>query len=458
MKLDLYGSLYRRTWQLRAGQFGREIFRRADEMSRRERLTANALKDFQLEQTQALLIHAYQQVPFHRARMEAVGFDPFKLTDLTQLERLPFMTKEELRAEGLHLVAQSYDPKSLLENASGGSTGMPVKFYQDQAYTIFNRANKLRQRRWFGYQMGDKIAYLWGARRDTRIKGFRHYLRQTLRREHWIDAFDLTSRHMLEFKNLLDTWQPELLVAYPSALQAFAAYLQNQGLAVRSPGAIECSAEKLQAAQRVVIEQVFNCPIYDVYGSREFGVIAAECEQHNGLHIFADAFYLEVIKDGHPAQPGELGEIVITCFGNFAMPFIRYTTGDLGVMATEPCACGRVLPRLAEVVGRTNGVISTPDGKLVHGAFFSKFFYDLPQVKRYRVHQIDRANLDILVESNGHFSPDQAAALANQIQTKLGESIKVSCRLVSNIEPLPSGKLAYLVSDVPLTFIQKELG
>jgi hypothetical protein len=101
-------------------------------------------------------------------------------------------------------------------------------------------------------------------------------------------------------------------------------------------------------------------------------------------------------------------------------------------------------------------VVSTPEGKLVHGAFFSKFFYDLAGIQRYRVHQKDPTTLEILLESDGQFTPDQLERLTLEIQQKLGHSIQVTCRLVPKIEPLPSGKLAYLVSDVPVNFIAKE--
>lgn len=451
----MYGTLYRQFWQLKKGSWGREIFHRVQEMRQRDYLSDEALRAFQFDQMRRLLVHAYYQVPFHRARMEAAGFNPIQMTALEEVTRLPFMTKEEIRQEGLNLVAQACHPQTLIENASGGSTGVPLRFYQDQRYTIFNRANKLYNRRYYGYQMGDKIAYLWGGRRDTTSKGLRQRLGRIFHREYWIDAFDLTPAQMSNFKNLLDQWQPRLLVAYPSALQAFATYAQNQGWQVRSPEAIECSAEKLQPAQRALFEKVFECPIYDVYGSREFGLVAAERQTGDGLHVLADSFYVEIIKDGQPAKPGEVGEIAITCFGNLVMPFIRYLIGDLGCMAPDfdSQACSR--PRLAEVIGRTNGVVSTPDGKIVHGAFFSKFFYNLAGVNRYRVHQVAIDKLDILVESNGQFTPEQAVILVREIQAKLGGHLQVSCQITPKIQPLPSGKLAYLVSDVPVNFAKK---
>ncbi|MCB0190840.1 MAG: phenylacetate--CoA ligase family protein [Anaerolineae bacterium] len=451
----MYGKLYRKFWQLRPGSTVQKIYSDVSTIQQLERISQAQLNQFQFDEMRRLLIHAYEHVPFYRTRMVDAGFDPHQLNSLKEISQLPFLTKDDIRNNSEKLVANGYDINQLTKNATGGSTGKPLKFYQDNQYTIFNRAKKFNQRRWYGYEVGDKIAYLWGARRDTKSKGFRQQLRQTLRREHWVNAFDLTPQQMRDFKRLLDDWQPKLLVAYPSALQAFSHYLLQNGLSVTSPGAIECSAEKLQPAQRALFEELFTCPIYDSYGSREFGVVAAQCEAQQGLHVMANGFYVEIVKDGQPAQPGETGEIVITCFGNYAMPFVRYATGDLGRLSLEPCTCGRNWPCLSEVIGRTNSVVTTPDGRVVHGAFFSKFFYNRSGVIQYRVHQTALDQLHIMLKCDDQFSSQQALALQQEISSDLGHQINVVVQIVPDIAPLPSGKMAYLISDVPVDFTQR---
>lgn len=316
-----------------------------------------------------------------------------------------------------------------------------------------NRAAKLRHRRWYGYDFGERVAYLWGAQRDTIVRGLRGRLRRWLRQERWVSAFQISQEDMMGLIHLLNNWRPQLLVGYPSALQAFARFVQQKELRVHPPNAVECSAEKLWPAQRQEIESVLGVPVFDVYGSREFGAIAAECLAHQGLHLFTDTHIVEVLRDGRPVQPGEVGEIVITCLTNYAMPFIRYRTGDLGVLADQSCACGRTLPLLADVVGRSNALVSLPDGRLVHGAFFSYFFYHQPGVHRYRIHQPRRAEIRVLLEGDETLTQDRLEVMAQSLTADLGYGITVTVTRVPHIDPLPSGKLGYLISEAPVDSI-----
>ena len=450
--VSLYGCVYRGLWRLRAGQMGRELFGETAAMIARERLSADEQGSYQLDRLRALLCHAYSHVPFWRARMEIAGLNPKVITSLEDLSILPLLTKGEVEANSQALIADTHRNVRLIANATGGSTGEPVHFWQDLQYVIVNRAAKLRYRRWYGYDFGERVAYLWGARRDTKVHGMRVWLRRQLRQEQWVSAFHLGPSELLGLADLLNHWQPRLLVAYPSALHAFARFVLQRGLHVRSPGAVECSAEKLWPEQRQEIERALGVPLFDVYGSREFGAIAAECPAHQGLHLFTDNHVIEVLRNGRSARPGDVGEIVITCLDNYAMPFIRYRTGDLGVLADRPCSCGRTLPLLAQVIGRTNAVVSLPGGRLVHGAFFSYFFYHQSGVHRYQVQQPDYHEIQVLLMGDDTLTPERLEAMSRSLAADLGNRITVTVNRVPRIDPLPSGKLGYLTSKVPVDF------
>lgn len=450
--MDLYARMFRQAYRWRAGAVGAALFAELAKMQALERRSLDELVHLQTVQLRDLLSHAYRHVPFWRQQLEAAGMAPEALRSPEDLRALPFMTKDLVRSRGPALVARTDAHGPIAANATGGSTGEPMHFWQDQAYKIISQAAKLRYRGWHGYELGERIAYLWGARRDTSLKGVRSWLRRQARQEIWISAFDLDQATMLRLRRLLGDWKPKLLVAYPSALQAFARFVRQTGLPVRPPPAVECSAEKLWPEQRQEIEAALQAPVFDAYGSREFGSLAVECPHRQGLHVFMDTHIIEVIRDGQPAAPGEVGEIVVTCLVNHAMPFIRYRTGDLGVLAERRCSCGRTLPLLADVIGRSNAVVSLPNGRLVHGAYFSYFFYHQGGVNRYRIQQPDRQSLAILLEGDDTLTPERLAGIAHALRTDLGADLQITVTRVAHIEPLPSGKLGYLVSEVPVNF------
>lgn len=450
----MYTKLYQALWRVRNGSAGRQLFELYAELVAHERLSADELNILQVKRLQALAAHAYARVPFYRQRFDAAGIQPIAIRSLDDLQRLPVLTKADLRAHADdHMIAAGQRREHLRRNATGGSTGTPVVFYQDAQHKLYSDANKMRYRRWHGHELGDKVAVLWGSPRDVE-SGWRSWLRHELRRERWLNAYDLSAHDIRRFVVMLSRWRPTLIVGYVTVLDLVASYMKKNDLNTVRPRAIEAAAEKLWPDQRSRIQAVFDTPVYDAYGSREFGSIAAECEARDGLHVLADTCIVEVVRDGRPAAPGELGEILVTSFTNQAMPLIRYQVGDLACLHEDtPCACGRSFPRLAEVVGRSNALVTTTDGRYVHGAFFSRLFYGVPDIKKFRVHQKSLAEVDVAYESEAPLLPEFEARLRQKILDNLGPEINLSIRRVELIPPLPSGKLGYLVSDVPVDFL-----
>ena len=418
-------------------------------------MSPEELRALQLDRLQALLAHAYARVPFYRQRFDAVGVRPDDIRSLGDLQRLPVLTKDDLRAHAGDddMIAAGVRKETLRRNATGGSTGAPVAFYDDGGRMLYGMANKMRYRRWYGYESGDRVAFLWGAPHDW-YTNWRGRLRRALRRERRLDACNISEENMRRFVAMLGRWHPALIIGYVSVLDLVAGHMRKAGIPPIRPQAVEPSAEKLWPHQRPRIEAAFGAPVYDLYGSREFGPLAAECEARDGLHVLADTFVLEVVKNGRPAAPDELGEILVTSFTNWAMPLIRYQIGDLGRLHDDaPCACGRGLPRLAEVVGRTNDLVTTPDGRYIHSVFFSRLFFSLPGIKKYRVHQKSALEIHVTYESEAPAPPAFEARLRQRILDNVGQEVDLSIEHVEAIPPLPSGKLGYIVSDTPVDFV-----
>jgi len=449
----MYSRLYQAYWRIRSGEEATKIIRHRQELERSQWLSAEALQELQWDKLQQLLAHAYEYVPFYRRSLTQAGVHPRDIKTWADWQRVPILTKRDVQTHLDDLIATNYDRARLRRNMTGGSTGAPTVFYQDAEQQAYTKASKMRYRKWYGCELGDKVAFLWGAARDVPDMSLRARLNLKLKRQRWLNSYGVSVEGMKTFAGEMRTWNPSFMVGYSSSLHLFARFLREHGLDGIHPRAIESSAEKLYDFQRELIEDVFDCQVFDTYGSREFGGVAVECEQHRGLHVLADVHYVELIKDGQPVTEGDFGDIIITDLHNYAMPFIRYQIGDLGRPQPGLCPCGRGLPLLAEIVGRTHGVISTPDGRYVHTAFFSRLFCELKEVRQFRVHQRSLTEVDILIESDGsNLPPDKLDPIRRRVQSRLGDQVVLTFKLVDEVPPLPSGKLGFVISDVPVSF------
>ena len=170
--------------------------------------------------------------------------------------------------------------------------------------------------------------------------------------------------------------------------------------------------------QRKSIEDAFAAPVFDQYGCNEVNLVSAECELHDGWHYAMESTLVEILDDdGRPVPAGQSGRIVGTSLDNFAMPFLRYDTGDLGALDTDTCGCGRGLVRIKDLQGRSRDFVRTPDGSFVHGVAFNDLMLEYPAVDRYQAVQIDARNLRVVVAGE----PDRIADCQDSLRRRLGE-------------------------------------
>jgi len=243
-----------------------------------------------------------------------------------------------------------------------------------------------------------------------------------------------------------------VVVAYPGALYRLARFIEDNDYELAfTPESIIAAAEKLFDSQREIIERVFQTKVFNSYGSREFMLLAMECPVHDGLHISSENILLEVLgEDGQPVPPGEQGEIVITDLHNYGMPFIRYRIGDQAIQGTpgHDCPCGRGLPKIDDVTGRTLDIIRLSDGTEIPGEFFVRFVGKNPGVIQFRVtqHALDQLIVELVVDQQ--FTRQILESIKINVSKILGDSVGLDYQIVDKLETTPTGKFRVTISYV----------
>jgi phenylacetate-CoA ligase len=210
-------------------------------------------------------------------------------------------------------------------------------------------------------------------------------------------------------------------------------------------------AEKLHGFERELIERVFAAPVFETYGSREFMLIAAECERHNGMHLNMEYLFVEILDpSGQPTPAGQEGDLVVTDLFNYGMPFIRYATGDRAVAGLGECSCGRGLPLLKKVTGRQLDMLRTPDGRLIPGEFFPHLIKDFPAVRQFQVVQEHPDLILLRVVADAAWTLETSRQLELITRQTLGPMVRFEIQRVTDIPLTATGKHRVVINKTPV--------
>ena len=393
--------------------------------------------DFQWKKLQSVIRHAYANVPYYRSQFKQLGLVPEDITSIEAFSRLPVLTKVDIQGSFDQLIADGNDCSKLELNSTGGSTGVPLNFYQDAQYIQW--ADAARIRAWCympGGRENDLEAVLWGAVRDigqgiTVKKMLYNLLREGAVPLNTFDLDVTTLRTYLKYYNL---FRPALVRGYASSLYYVACFVEQHGLNVHKPKAVISSTEVLHQRMRDVIERVFGCKVFDSYGCREISQIATECDAHNGLHIVYENQFVELIGK----------DVIVTNLNNHVMPFLRYKVGDLASsIDMSPCSCGRFSPRITSLMGRDNDNIELPNGKIINGEFFEFLFFGMPSVIQYQV-VFHRLTECLMIKLHlRDLSVDVGAVVKKTMEDKFGFT-GVVIEYSDSFDKTPTGKLRFV--------------
>ncbi len=318
----------------------------------------------QQDRLRNLLEHAYATVPYYRKQFDDAGIHPSHARVDRPLP-LPILTRENIRSAGPWLVSTAFAPEKLRAASSSGMTRLPIHFYRDLKGVRDKIALKLKLDEWAGVDTGDSAMMLWGATTSlTRESNWRWRRHEGVFMRHTPPPPGIFEPNMLErWRWRYEKQRPTALYGRATMLAAFAAYLQQRGIQHR-PHAVITTAEVLTQSDRRLLTSVFKSQPFNFYGSRDVGMIAAECSEHEGLHFHPWGSYVEFDPIGE-SPDGTVYRLLVTDLLNYGQPFIRYDTGDCVTLTEQSCSCGRWFPLVGQVLGRITDGTVVANGQVV---------------------------------------------------------------------------------------------
>jgi len=457
--VDLYGAalgryLYPAWERLR----GRPTFELLAQLQRTERASLDELIALRTGYLRRLVRHAYHRTDHYRRAFDAIGLLPDDVVTLEDLTAVPILARE-LAQTTVDARTASW-PEAAHVKTTSGSTGQPLEVRYSAESRHWRDATRWRGFGWGGYSMGMKAMHLWGlpAVAPTRSQRIKTAIDRKLRRDIYASCMVRSPETLMSMVNLIRVERPQVLAGYAQALADLARFVNAEGL--RSWGTIPViyGAERLWQNDRDDLAKAFGPAVFETYGCREFMLMGAECEVHDGLHESVENLIVEIlVEDGtglgryRPAHPGETGEVAITDLHNLACPFLRYMPGDLATAREpKPCSCGRTLPRFGPVEGRTTDTMRDGKGNPVEGILFNILFLNMAKhTRQFQVVQRVDGRLILRVVPVRDTLPPEAERLIREFVGKHCAGVPLEIQVVPEIPLTRAGKLRRVIVEKP---------
>jgi phenylacetate-CoA ligase len=366
-----------------------------------------------------------------------------------RLENWPVLDKDALRAAPQRFVADDRDPRKLFHVHTSGTTGKPVNVWYGRGaarewYALF----EARCRRRYGVSLDSRWANVGGQLvTPTERRRPPFWVWNAALKQLYMSSYHLAPDLIPYYLDALLRYRIEYLCGYTSSLFELAEGALRLGRRDLKMRVALTNAEPVFAYQRQAIEEAFGCPVRETYGMAEMAAGASECEEGR-MHLWPEASVVEVFRDGRPQPPGASGELVSTCLVNEDMPLVRYRLGDTVTLAAagESCACGRTLPLLASIEGRSDDLLYTADGRCI-GRLDPVFKADLP-VREAQIVQESLDRVRVRYVPAGEFTAEAARSIRERLRERMGE-VEVVLEPIGEIPRGANGKFRAVVCSLP---------
>jgi phenylacetate-CoA ligase len=390
------------------------------------------LQGAQLQQFAQVFRHAVTTVPYYRGRFASWAGG---ITSWEQYRALPVSTRRDIQQAGaaMHSSAPPPGHGALVTTQSSGSTGTPLVTRGTAWTQLLWHALLLRDHLWHGRDFSGKLAAIrsktddgvfadWGPATSAFVTG------PSVVRSLVIDIDEQV--------RWLAAENPDYVLSFATNLQALASRSLELGVRLPRLKQARTYGETLSPETRDIVRKAWNVGIVDSYSSEELGYIALQCPEHEHYHMQSESLIVEVLDaDGAPCTPGETGQVVVSTLHNFAMPLLRYASGDYAEVG-GPCVCGRGLPVLKRIVGRQRNMLRRPDGVRYWPSFPMSAWGGIAPVLQIQLVQDAIDHVTVLVVMPRDFSGDERGRLTAALQDCLGYPFRIT---LNRVEAIPRG-------------------
>lgn len=412
--------------------------------------SSSAIENAQRRRIRRMVVHAYRTVPYYRETMDRLGLHADEIRTANDLARLPILERQSLQRDPEYFMSSAQSKSPHLDASSGGSTGAPRTIHWDTAAIFQNAAHAERERSIIAALAGRfvyKESVITTERASDRkiqsIYSERALLPSRVRLEHqhltMLDSPEKNAR-------LLNEFRPDVIRGYGSYLARLFSHVHATRMTFHRPKVVFYDADELPPSARSLIADTFGIHVLSAYQAIEAFKIGFECEAHSGLHLNVDLYPLRIVSDdGVEVSPGKDGDVVVSNLINRATVLLNYRLGDIAHLIPESCPCGRTLPLLSFIQGRTDDWVKLSSGEMVHPQSIRTIFTEESAVWQYQVVQEQTDRFRVSVVGSGE-RDDLSARLRERFAERFGANVRAEIAFVDSIEPTPGGKIRPVIS------------
>jgi phenylacetate-CoA ligase len=441
-----FATATRRGWSR-----GRSFERTYETLDATQWLPPEEIRELQDQKLRRLVRHAYRNVPYYRARMRELKLAPEDIRTQEDLRKLPLLSKDDVRKHlYFDIIQEDVSPADLVRISTAGNSGEPLVCYVEAAQLEFRVAAELRGREWTGYRFGDPWVVL------SHDPGIPHVMRERLGA--WLSGCEvvsmsgITESQLSRVADRISAKRPTLIEGDAELLELLAGRVTD----LKGPWkAIASSGQTLTPKARASIESAFGCPVFDAYGSREFARLAHEAGASDVHHVAGEGFIVEVLLEGRPVRPGEVGEVVITDLNGYAMPLLRYRIGDLAELAPEPDrdARARGLPRIGQIHGRVQSILRGTDDRFVPGTLLHRIAGDYDfAITRLRAAQTEPGAITLRIIKGRRYADETLDEIRERLRGYLGRDLRIDVEFEERSDDQPRNERRDPISTRPVDF------
>jgi len=383
-----------------------------------DKLNQEELQAYQFEKLKSLVSEAYHNVPMYWKKYHESGFDPTSLNTMRDLNRIPLITKADLRNAGLKAIKNFARKEPVWLISSSGSTGVPSRVYrEEQALWHFMARSLVVYKNWCAGKPLANVLYITDLAAGSIDFALADLLQTTVMEKRILGS----SLPTPELLHAIELFQPEFISSYPSTIRSIAIAMHRSGKIFKGLKLLHLTSEMLEQSTRSLISTVFpHAKIVETYTSSEAGLIAYSCGTHpSRFHIAETEVLFEILdKNGNPTN--KVGQSVVTDLINHSTPMIRYCgLGDYAEMDHTKCECGTTHRSIKALEGRISDSIITPYGELISPYLLIDVIEEIAGIYQFQIVQSDQNSLKIRIVHDVSSRSNQA-----NVQTSVHDALK----------------------------------